>query len=108
MPQQEMLYNIAFFIGSVIAVTVAYFCKPAGKEQQNVAGVVDGVGVGFVSKEAEERKDALSLRKTVALESIATSLAVLAYWERHEMQETLEEGFSRIDDAMRKLDRVPG
>jgi hypothetical protein len=107
MPQQELLYNIAFFIGSVIAVTIAYFRKPAGKEQESVSSVVAGVGVGFVSKEAEERKDALSLRKAVAMESIAASLVVLADRERHEMQETLEDGFARIDQAMKALGKVP-
>jgi hypothetical protein len=104
---QEILYQLAFFVGSVLAVTIAYFRKPAGKEPESVSSVVAGVGVGFVSKEAEERKDALSLRKTVAMESIAASLLVLADRERHEMQETLEDGFARIDAAMKALKQVP-
>ena len=42
------------------------------------------------------------------MESIAASLAVLADRERHEMQETLEDGFARIDEAMKALGKVPG
>lgn len=106
MPQQELLYNIAFFIGSVIAVTIAYFRKPA-KEAEPVSSVVAGVGLGFVSREAEERKDALSARKAAALESIAASLQVLADRERHEMQETMEDGFAKIGEAMKALGKVP-
>jgi hypothetical protein len=103
---QEILYQLAFFVGSVIAVAIAYLRKP-GKEPEPVSSVVAGVGLGFVSKEAEERKDALSARKAAALERIAESLEVLADRERHEMQETMEDGFAKIGEAMKALGKVP-
>ncbi|WP_061930074.1 hypothetical protein [Aureimonas sp. AU22] len=110
MPEKDILYNVAFFLGSIIAVVIAYFRNsPKDKKpDEQVSSVVAGVGVGFVSKEAEERRDALETRQTVALESIAGSLAVLADRERHEMHEAMEDGFARINQAMKDLGKVTG
>ncbi|KAB0682005.1 hypothetical protein [Aureimonas leprariae] len=107
MPDKDILFNVAFFVGSIIAVVIAYFRKPGGKSTPDPVSITAGFGTGFVSKEAEERRDELFRRQAIAQESMAASLAVLADRERHEQAERVEDGFERIEELLKRLPKSP-